>query len=54
LLAGDADEPLDRPLKLQEMRAAGESAWQNMRAGMDSAWASMKTALDKASFQFKK
>ena len=39
--------------KLQEIRTANESAWQQMQAGMDAAWTSMKNALDKASAQFK-
>ena len=39
--------------KLQDMRAAGESAWQHMRAGTDASWDSMKNALDRASSQFK-
>ena len=40
--------------RLQEMRAASESAWQHMQSGVDAAWASMRSALDKASSQFKK
>lgn len=40
--------------KLQELRAASETAWQHMQTGVDTAWASMKNALDKASSQFKK
>ena len=40
--------------KLQEMRAANESAWQHMQSGIDAAWASMKSALDKASSELKK
>ena len=40
----------DTALKnLEDMRAAGESAWQQMQAGMDAAWNSMKVALNKAS-----
>jgi len=33
--------------KLQEIRTASESAWQNTQAGMDAALASMKNALQK-------
>lgn len=39
--------------KLQELRTANESAWQQMQSGVDAAWISMKGALDKAASQFK-
>ena len=39
--------------KLQELRAANESAWQQMQSGIDAAWTSMRNALDKAASQYK-
>ncbi|MEO8133077.1 MAG: hypothetical protein ABI831_03750 [Betaproteobacteria bacterium] len=39
--------------KLQELRAANESAWEHMQSGMNASWASMKNALDKAVAQYK-
>ena len=39
--------------KLEELRTANESAWQQMQSGMDAAWTSMKHALEKATAQYK-
>jgi len=40
-------------VKLQEMQAANESAWQQMQAGVDEVWAAMKRAMTQASAQLK-
>jgi hypothetical protein len=39
--------------KLQELRTANESAWQQMQSGVDAAWTSMKNSLQKAAAQYK-
>lgn len=39
--------------KLEELRTANESAWNQMQTGVDAAWTTMKNALDKAAAQYK-
>lgn len=39
--------------KLDELRQASDTAWQDLRAGVESAWDSMAEAMRKASSRFK-
>ena len=39
--------------KLQELKAAGDQAWENLKAGAEKAWAEVKTALHDAVSKFK-
>jgi hypothetical protein len=39
--------------KLQELKSAGDEAWEDLKAGAEKAWAEVKTALDSAISKFK-
>jgi uncharacterized coiled-coil DUF342 family protein len=39
--------------KLQELRTANESAWQQMQSGVEAAWTSMKNSMEKVAAQYK-
>ncbi len=39
--------------KLQELKAAGDEAWEDLKSGAEKAWADIRTALDKAVSKFK-
>ncbi len=39
--------------KLDELKNAGDDAWEDLKTGMDSAWGSISTALKSASSRFK-
>ena len=40
-------------LKLQELRAAGDDAWEDLKAGTENAWADLKAAFQNAASRFK-
>ncbi len=40
--------------KLQELKAAGDEAWEDLKAGAEKAWAEIKTAFDSAASKFSK
>ncbi len=44
----------DANVKLKELQASSENAWQDLKAGADSAWAAMREAFDKARTHFQK
>jgi hypothetical protein len=39
--------------KLQELKAAGDEAWEDIKAGAEKAWAEVKTAFHDATSRFK-
>lgn len=39
--------------KLDELRNAGEGAWEEVKAGVESAWQDLKGAVEKATEKFK-
>jgi predicted ATP-binding protein involved in virulence len=39
--------------KLQELKTAGDEAWESIKAGVEKAWAEVKTAYHDASSRFK-
>ena len=39
--------------KLQELKAAGDEAWEDLKAGAEKAWAEVKTAFHDAVSKFK-
>ena len=39
--------------KLQELKAAGDEAWEDIKTGAEKAWADVKTAYHDASSRFK-
>jgi uncharacterized protein YfiM (DUF2279 family) len=39
--------------KLQELRTAGDEAWDDLKAGSEKAWAEIKTAFHDATSRFK-
>ena len=39
--------------KLQELKAAGDEAWEDVKSGVEKAWAEIKTAFDSAASKFK-
>jgi hypothetical protein len=39
--------------KLQELKTAGDEAWEDLKAGADKAWAEVKTAYHDATSRFK-
>ena len=39
--------------KLQELKTAGDEAWEDIKAGAEKAWADVKTAYHDASSRFK-
>jgi hypothetical protein len=39
--------------KLQELKTAGDEAWEELKAGAEKAWAEVKTAFHHASSRFK-
>ncbi len=40
-------------MRLEELRQAGESAWQDMKAGVEMAWDAIGVAVDSAKSRFK-
>jgi len=40
-------------VKLSELSAAGEDAWESIREGVESAWDSLKSAVSDAAAKFK-
>ena len=40
-------------VKLQELKTAGDGAWEDVKAGAEKAWAEVKTALHDATSRFK-
>jgi hypothetical protein len=43
----------DAKAKLQELRTAGDEAWEDLKAGSEKAWSEIKTALHDATSRFK-
>jgi multidrug resistance efflux pump len=39
--------------KLQELKAAGDDAWEDLKAGAEKAWAEVKSAFHDAASKFK-
>ena len=39
--------------KLQELRAAGDEAWEDLKAGVENAWDEVKSAFHDAASKFK-
>ena len=39
--------------KLQELKTAGDEAWEDLKTGAEKAWAEVKTAYHEASSRFK-
>jgi hypothetical protein len=39
--------------KLQELKAAGDEAWEDLKDGAEKAWAEVKAAFDSAASKFK-
>jgi hypothetical protein len=39
--------------KLNELKAAGDEAWEDLKSGAEKAWAEIKTAFDNAASKFK-
>jgi hypothetical protein len=39
--------------KLQELRAAGDDAWDDLKSGSENVWAEVKTAFQSATSRFK-
>jgi len=39
--------------KLQELKTAGDEAWEDLKSGAEKAWAEAKTAFDRAVARFK-
>ena len=39
--------------KLQELKAAGDEAWEDLKAGAEKAWAEVKSAFHDAASKFK-
>ena len=39
--------------KLQELKTAGDGAWEDVKAGAEKAWAEVKTAYHDATSRFK-
>ncbi len=39
--------------RMEELRNAGEDAWEDVRVGVDAAWSSLNNALDKAQQRFR-
>ena len=39
--------------KLQELKAAGDEAWEDLKAGAENAWIEVKTAFHSAASKFK-
>ena len=40
-------------VKLQELKTAGDGAWEDVKTGAEKAWAEVKTALHDATSRFK-
>ncbi len=40
-------------VKLQELRIAGDDAWEDLRAGAENVWIEVKTAFQSATSRFK-
>jgi hypothetical protein len=40
-------------MKLQELRAAGDDAWEDLKVGAENVWADVKTAFTSAASRFK-
>lgn len=45
-------EQLEAQEKLNELRQAGETAWEDLKAGVENAWDSLENALKKAASRF--
>jgi hypothetical protein len=43
----------DARVKLQELKIAGDEAWEDLKTGAEKAWAEVKTAYHDASSRFK-
>lgn len=43
----------DAKAKLQELKTAGDEAWEDLKTGAEKAWAEVKTACHDASSRFK-
>lgn len=43
----------DAKAKLQELKTAGDEAWEDLKTGAEKAWAEVKTAYHDASSRFK-
>jgi hypothetical protein len=43
----------DAKTKLQELKTAGDEAWEDLKAGAEKAWTEVKTAYHDASARFK-
>jgi len=39
--------------KLEELRKAGDDAWEDLKAGMENVWSSLEDAIGKATARFK-
>ena len=39
--------------KLQELRSAGDDAWEDLKTGAENVWAEVKTAFNSAATRFK-
>ena len=39
--------------KLQELRSAGDDAWEDLKAGAENVWTELKTAFQSAASRFK-
>jgi len=39
--------------KLEELRKAGDDAWEDMKAGIENAWSELQDAMGKATARFK-
>ena len=40
-------------VKLRELKASGDEAWEDMKTGLEKAWAEVKTAFHEAASKFK-
>ncbi len=40
-------------MKLQELRTAGDDAWEDLKTGAENVWAEVKTAFQNAASRFK-
>jgi len=40
-------------IKLRELKASGDEAWEDMKAGLEKAWTEVKTAFHEATSKFK-
>ncbi|MCK9419993.1 MAG: coiled coil domain-containing protein [Nitrospirae bacterium] len=47
------DKQNEAKVKLRELKAAGDEAWEDLKAGAEKAWDDVKTAYHDASSRFK-